>query len=312
MKKILTFAICILTLSLSAARAELSVSAVHSAGNEIETAEFTCLDENGAAKWSVTYSEPAGSDVDFISWYVSKGTSPVLYVNRCSSALCALDVETGSLLWEIPVTQKIFGASNSMVCGDDGSLYIGGWYGPDPICVSGEGNILWTSDSSQAGEDVYMLFCLLPLDGGLAAFYDGWNEGGNRTGILYDYTDGSAAGTLDGGLCACVQALSLACGTGYDVMTDGSANLYTVEQILICLSDAPMPDEAVLDDIVSAYLRSVCDVPAEQVREMWDAVDAAAQSLLSGSMTGSEKWDASYDAGLFRMLTSAIRRATNG
>ena len=311
MKKILSFALCLLlALSFSAGYAEISVGVSHTVGGSGETALFTGFGPDGAEKWELSFSEPAGPDVDLISWYVSRGASPVLYVNCSSSALYAVDAETGAAIWQIPVTQKVFGASNSMVCGPDGSLYIGGWYGPDPICVSPEGSVVWTSDSSQAGEDVYMLFCLLPLSGGIGAFYDGWNESGHRTGILYGYGDGAAVSSLPDGLCACVQALAFAESADRAVMASPDANAPLVEQMLCCLAGAALPDEAVLLETVGAYLKYVSGMSFESFLALWEAVDSSARSLLSEDASSGS--DGAYGPELYGMLDSAVRRAADG
>ena len=67
--------------------------------------------------------------------------------------LTAFDLSTGRVVWalssdECPVTSGLCSAA-----AEDGTQYIAGYFGPDPVCISNEGEILWQSQVNDS--DVY-------------------------------------------------------------------------------------------------------------------------------------------------------------
>lgn len=55
-------------------------------------------------------------------------------------ALVALDVRTGNIVWE---NSAFSGCSIRWLFGDDGTLYIGGFFGPDCMAIDPNGKTLW-------------------------------------------------------------------------------------------------------------------------------------------------------------------------
>ena len=86
------------------------------------------------------------------------------------------------------------GASNSWATGSDGTVYIGGYYGPDPVAIDAAGNVLW--QTSSMGAQAKWLYALEPREDGLYAHYSMLN--GDKSGwVVYNY-DGTARGMISG------------------------------------------------------------------------------------------------------------------
>ena len=86
--------------------------------------------------------------------------------------LVALDLVTGEPLW---LNEDFDGASCRYVFGSDGTLYIGGFFGPDCCAIDPDGNTLWVVD--YVNED-YFWPDKIQIDGDLISIhYTGGPEG---------------------------------------------------------------------------------------------------------------------------------------
>ena len=68
--------------------------------------------------------------------------------------------------------------------GEDGTIYIGGYYGPDPVAISMSGEVLW---KAQAAEDAYWMYRIDLEEDGVLGVYEciGTPETSGR--IRYSY-----------------------------------------------------------------------------------------------------------------------------
>ena len=82
--------------------------------------------------------------------------------------LIAYETATGEEAWRVTPKQVNLGGSLSWVLGGDGTLYVGGYYGPEPVAISAAGEVLW---QAYTNEDVYWLYDVQIADAGLLAKY---------------------------------------------------------------------------------------------------------------------------------------------
>ena len=151
-----------------------------------ETNRVACFDSQGQMLWQRVLSGTA-TELDVTDAFLG-GTAAqplaMLYENYC---LHALELSTGEELWTL---NEDLGASITAAVAEDGTMYIGGYYGPDPVAISANGEVIWRSSS---GFDACWLYKLDITGEGLLATYDSIDNYGNSGTILYGF-DGS---TLD-------------------------------------------------------------------------------------------------------------------
>ena len=93
--------------------------------------------------------------------------------------LVAADAATGRTLWTLPTSDVNLGASISYAIDGYGTMYIGGYYGPDPVAVSREGEVLWQANTGR--EDIYWLYKIeLDANDGVIGTYDAIGDGSGR------------------------------------------------------------------------------------------------------------------------------------
>ena len=94
----------------------------------------------------------------------------------------SLRADGGETLWQLE--DVALGASNSWATSSDGTIYIGGYYGPDPVAIDYLGHVIWQAESS----DSYWLYHMefTESEGKLTCWYDVM-DGGERSGrVVYD------------------------------------------------------------------------------------------------------------------------------
>lgn len=107
----------------------------------MEYAVITGLNDQGEAVWSVNTEEYASTELerttgiglrDDVYYYVEGGT------------LTALKLEDGTVLWK---NSEFGGAGAASAFGENGEIYLCGYYGPDFFAVDEEGNTLCRIDT---------------------------------------------------------------------------------------------------------------------------------------------------------------------
>ena len=156
----------------------LTVLAERSYSDSGEVMELTCRDSSGSELWTRTFQSPYATELNCTDAFVG-GTAaePMVLVHVSGVGLTALDPETGSDLWTLGDDVVSLGGSLSCAVGEDGTAYIGGYYGPDPVAISVDGKLLWQSSSVYGEGDGYPLefWWLYELElgpDGLIATYD--------------------------------------------------------------------------------------------------------------------------------------------
>ena len=154
-----------------------------------EVMEITCLDSSGSEAWKRVFQSPYQTELNCTDAFVA-GTAeaPMVLVHVSGVGLTALDPETGSDLWTLGDDVVNLGGSLSCAVGEDGTAYIGGYYGPDPVAISVDGELLWQSSSVYGEGDGYpldfaWLYKLELGPDGLLATYDlGMDDQGTECG----------------------------------------------------------------------------------------------------------------------------------
>ena len=155
-----------------------TVLAERSYSDSGEVMELSCLDSSGSEAWKRVFQSPYQTELNCTDAFVA-GTAeaPMVLVHVSGVGLTALDLFTGQEKWTLGDDVVNLGGSLSCAVGEDGTMYIGGYYGPDPVAISADGELLWQSSSVYGEGDGYPLefWWLYELElgpEGLTATYD--------------------------------------------------------------------------------------------------------------------------------------------
>jgi hypothetical protein len=110
--------------------------------------------------------------------------APLVMMYNASKGLTAVDPATGEVKWEIFKKDLNLGGSISHVLDGNGVTYIGGYYGPDPVAIDPQGNVLWKASSGSA--EATWLYRMELSDEGIACAY-GKMAGEDYGTIIYDF-----------------------------------------------------------------------------------------------------------------------------
>ena len=156
----------------------LTILAERSYSSSGEVMELTCLDANGSELWKRVFQSPYATELDCTDAFVG-GTAveTTVLVHVSGVGLTALDLYTGQEKWTLGEDVVSLGGSLSCAVGEDGTMYLGGYYGPDPVAISVDGEVLWQSSSVYGEQDGYpmefwWLYALELGPDGLTATYD--------------------------------------------------------------------------------------------------------------------------------------------
>ena len=177
-----------------------TVLAERSYSDSGEVMELSCLDSSGSEAWKRVFQSPYQTELNCTDAFVA-GTAeePMVLVHVSGVGLTALDLYTGQERWTLDNDTINLGGSLSCAVAEDGTMYIGGYYGPDPVAISMDGKVLWQSSSEYGEQDGYpldfaWLYKLEFVPGGLLATYDlGMDDQGTECG-------GEVVYSLDGEL----------------------------------------------------------------------------------------------------------------
>ena len=167
----------------------LTVLAERSYSDSGEVMELSCLDSSGSEAWKRVFQSPYQTELNCTDAFVA-GTAeaPMVLVHVSGVGLTALDLFTGQEKWTLGDDVVSLGGSLSCAVGEDGTAYIGGYYGPDPVAISVDGKLLWQSSSVYGEGDGYpldfaWLYKLELGPDGLLATYDlGMDDQGTECG----------------------------------------------------------------------------------------------------------------------------------
>ena len=135
-----------------------TVLATRSLGDDSEVLEVACRDSAGGECWKRVFESPYSTELNCVDAFLA-GTAedPMILVHVSGVGLTALDMQTGRDRWTLDNDVVNLGGSLSCAVGEDGTMYIGGYYGPDPVAISVDGELLWESSSVYGERDGYAL-----------------------------------------------------------------------------------------------------------------------------------------------------------
>ncbi|MBO4367633.1 MAG: hypothetical protein J5859_02865 [Clostridia bacterium] len=144
------------------------------------------FDANGISVWYVTTETTYVSELSLTEAFVGgTASSPMVMVHNSTCGLAALDLTTGRVRWILSRNKVSLGGSISYAVAEDGTMYIGGYYGPDPVCIGVNGNVIWRSSSGRS--DIYWLYDIQLQEKGLLCSYEMVGKSNKRGLVLYSY-----------------------------------------------------------------------------------------------------------------------------
>ena len=168
---------------------------IETGGNAVcEAVRVTAYAENGEVLWRREAGTPYRTELTLVAGrFGGTAQRPLALLYAAGVGLIAYETATGEEAWRVTPEQVNLGGSLSWVLGGDGTLYVGGYYGPEPVAISAAGEVLW---QAYTNEDVYWLYDVQIADAGLLAKYTvvappDPGEGDPHSGaVLYDLETG--------------------------------------------------------------------------------------------------------------------------
>ena len=157
-----------------------------------EALRVGCYDTWGNPVWGyltgVDYMTELNATEAFLGGTVH---DPQVIVNNTDLGLYGIDPATGEVIWKTAGEELSLSGSVSHAVGADGTMYLAGYYGPDPIAVSPDGEVLWRSDAGN--EDVYWPYQISVEGDSIVVNYESGN-GYDHYVAVYDIATGRNTG----------------------------------------------------------------------------------------------------------------------
>ena len=132
----------------------MMIDATHQYGNGRELLLVTGYRSSGAEVWKHTVD--IGDITELYSTDAFLGGTadePRVLVYNAEKGLSCLDPRTGDVIWFLSREETSLGAGLAHAVDADGTLYISGYYGPDPVCIDMDGHVRW--QSSVGSDSIY-------------------------------------------------------------------------------------------------------------------------------------------------------------
>lgn len=159
-----------------------AVSAVfdHVYGTENESAVISGVDQNGNVVWTYETGQYGMAQLDRIG---EIGSYNDTYYFVEDGAVMALNLSDGSVKWK---NEDFVGSCTAYDFGEDGTLYLTGYLGPDLFVTDQNGNTIYRMESFES--DYYWPYELICQDDGILLTMEG-TPSGNPAHILVSYGD---------------------------------------------------------------------------------------------------------------------------
>lgn len=173
---------------LSAEIKGLNIQADRQYEGNYEVQTVYCLDGNENEMWRYTTRAEVTELTQTDCFIGGTQDMPIVYLYNAVEGLYAVEPASGEVQWKLPRSQAELGASVSHAVADDGTLYMGGYYGPDPVAIDIDGNVLWQSD---VGDDTITWLYAMELTADALVCQYGSMRGDDAGQVTYSLEDGS-------------------------------------------------------------------------------------------------------------------------
>ena len=126
--------------------------------------------DTGDTLWTRTLREEAGQTDSTAAFLGGTADAPRLMLYGVKAGLSSCDLRDGEALWTLKRDKLPIDGSLIHAVADNGAMALGGWFGPDPIAVDMDGNVLWRSDSGS--DDTFWLYEIQLRSDCIAARYE--------------------------------------------------------------------------------------------------------------------------------------------
>lgn len=135
-----------------------------------EILKTVCYGPDGNPVWHYDTLTESTTELDMTAAFPA-GTAeqPLYMVYNAEQGLFALDFYTGEELWLLPDYEVSLGGSICSAVDENGTMYVGGYYGPDPVAIDRNGSVLW---QAQPGVEAYWMYQIEATPEGIVATYD--------------------------------------------------------------------------------------------------------------------------------------------
>ena len=114
--------------------------------------------------------------------------NPAVMIHNTDQGLYKVNIWTGEVEWIIPAKElQMSGCISYAVDDSTGMIYMCGYYGPDPVAISPDGDICWRADADN--DDIYWPYHLSLENGVVVTRYGGYCEYGEFV-VAYRQSDG--------------------------------------------------------------------------------------------------------------------------
>lgn len=168
---------------------QVNITAYRSNIGDGEQMTVLCTKPSGELIWDYSVTTSFCTELSMTEAFIA-GTMfrPAVVLFSVEVGLIALDMYTGEVLWVVsPQTVDLGGG----ICWDvdsSGTIYVGGYYGPDPVAIDCNGRVLW---QSKPGVEAYWMYEIAVTGEGVIATYDCLIEHEKQGRICYDAVTGS-------------------------------------------------------------------------------------------------------------------------
>ncbi len=192
MKKLVAFALALALMLLACAPAlaygsdlDTWIGGYHimvsKAYDDCEYLTVLCENSYGDIAWMYEDYTNSVTELDQLTAFVNDAayTPMVICYNAEESSLTALDYSTGYEIWRVRID---LGAGISYAVDGYGNMYIGGYYGPDPVCIDQYGSAKWFSNSGGR----YGLYAISVYSNEIHCWYEFIDDDGYSGQIIFD------------------------------------------------------------------------------------------------------------------------------
>ncbi|MBR0367920.1 MAG: hypothetical protein IJH86_05945 [Clostridia bacterium] len=167
----------------------MEVMALRQYDGATEKLTVTGYDASGAEKWRYVTDGGEPTELSMTDAFIG-GTSddPRVLVFNAKEGLYSLNLYTGEVIWLLADSEVNLGAGIAHAADGDGTLYVCGYYGPDPVCIGHDGQVRWQSDSGS--DDIFWPYRITVEERGIVTQYAMTDRDEGEGRVIYDRDDG--------------------------------------------------------------------------------------------------------------------------